>query len=364
LPQQHRRNPLRWIVVGFRRQAQGIISAVIGSWSATFVTVWAGMVGLVAGALLGLGVVANHSSTHHLLNTTPGQAITVAGVAGSAITTSGAAMGAVYADLVFRDPTALAITIAGGLAISAFLVLAMVPLEADLLKLRGCRRLSNDEARTLAPAVQTAGDAMGLTSMPRFVIMTSARTPNAWAEMQHVVVTTELLALLTPEELAAVIAHELHHWQQGDAVGQRLVWAAGLPVAILLNIGYKLSGWSPDHPEGPHFPRNFFQFLGWLLVWPAWVIGKLIIGPLSARDTREHEYEADAAAKAIGLGDALISALGKIAQLEEARSGWEACVMASHPPTKLRIEALQAPRPDDADYHDATLGYIFPHINS
>jgi hypothetical protein len=40
---------------------------------------------------------------------------------------------------------------------------------------------------------------------------------------------------------------------------------------------------------------------------------------------------------------------------ESGRTGWEAAMAATHPPTELRLEALQAPRPDDWEYHEDEL---------
>ncbi len=40
---------------------------------------------------------------------------------------------------------------------------------------------------------------------------------------------------------------------------------------------------------------------------------------------------------------------------EGGRSGWEQAMRATHPPTELRLEALQPPRPDDFEYQEEDL---------
>src|SRR5262249_38400713 len=74
-----------------------------------------------------------------------------------------------------------------------------------------------------------------------------------------------------------------------------------------------------------------------------------------ATDQRDYEYQADRAAADIGLGDDLISALKKMTAFEGGRTGWEQALAATHPPTELRIEALQQPKPDDAEYQEDRL---------
>lgn len=68
-----------------------------------------------------------------------------------------------------------------------------------------------------------------------------------------------------------------------------------------------------------------------------------------------YEYEADAAAARIGLATSLSLALRKMGAFEGGRTGWEQTMAATHPPTELRLEALQQPRPDDFEYQEGGL---------
>ena len=58
----------------------------------------------------------------------------------------------------------------------------------------------------------------------------------------------------------------------------------------------------------------------------------------------------------IGLAIALSSALRKMGAFETGRTGWEQAIAATHPPVELRLEALQLPRADDAEYQESELG--------
>lgn len=50
----------------------------------------------------------------------------------------------------------------------------------------------------------------------------------------------------------------------------------------------------------------------------------------------------------------------KLSAFECGRTGWEAALSATHPPTALRIERLQPASADDADYQEPELGVAQP----
>ena len=97
------------------------------------------------------------------------------------------------------------------------------------------------------------------------------------------------------------------------------------------------------------------RFIGWFLAWPAWVIIKFIITPSIASEQRHYEYAADNVALQIGLAGPLSRALEKMAAFEGGRTGWEQAIAATHPPTALRLDALQPPKPDDFEYQEEEL---------
>lgn len=144
-----------------------------------------------------------------------------------------------------------------------------------------------------------------------------------------------------------------------DAVGLRIIWVAALPVALIYALGMWFAGARPQVPTpealGIQLPRWFLAVVGWLIAWPTWVITKFVITPIVGASQRRYEYEADAAAKEIGLGAPLGSALRTMGAFETGRTGREAAMAATHPPVELRVEALQEARPDDDEYQEDDL---------
>jgi Zn-dependent protease with chaperone function len=101
--------------------------------------------------------------------------------------------------------------------------------------------------------------------------------------------------------------------------------------------------------------RTLLGFVGWIIAWPAGVMMNMVLIPVVRASQRQAEYDADAAAAAIGLAPQLISALQKLSAFEGSRTGWEQALSATHPPVELRIEALQPDRPDDWEYQEDDL---------
>jgi Zn-dependent protease with chaperone function len=353
-----------WFRVGLARQPWATTLALLASYTGVFLALWAAVAGLVLGGLVGAGLIDSNSITRAIAVGTGGS-VTIISVVASAVVSAFIAFGVVYvAILVLHGPIQVLITVVGAFLVTVVTVGVISRFEQDLLVLRGYRRPSRDEARQLAPVVQRVGTAMKLSAYPRFCIWDSA-VPGAWTHMRHVVITTGLLQALEEDELAAVLAHEMHHWRRGDSVSLRIVWAAALPVAVLYNLGRVMAGRrQQDTPtvQIPNAYRGLMAIVGWAILWPTWVLMKVVIGPATAARGRRYEYEADAAAAQIGLAQPLIEALRQISIFEPARSGWEEVIMASHPPTELRIEALQQPRPDDADFQEGPLGRLLHRI--
>jgi Zn-dependent protease with chaperone function len=309
------------------------------------------------------GIATGWAAEHHLYEIGAGQAISVVSLS------LGLVLGALAGFVLTAVPTAAANPIAGavsiclGTVLTILVVVFMAALERPLLRLRGYRRLSRDESRRVSPLVQQVAGAMALDGLPRFA-MSDSLVPNAWTHMRTIVLTAGLLQMLEDRELAAVLAHELHHWQQGDAVGLRLLWAAALPTALVLNLGTWIagSGASPRSASSDgtdvarRSARGTLGLIGWAISWSPWIITKLVLAPMAAATQRRYEYEADARAASIGCSSALSSALSKIGAFESGRTGWERAIVATHPPIALRIEALQPLREDDSAFQEVDLG--------
>lgn len=102
---------------------------------------------------------------------------------------------------------------------------------------------------------------------------------------------------------------------------------------------------------------------GYIIAWPAIVITRFVILPVTAASQRRCEYEADAAARAIGLGSALISALSKITAYEAGRTGWEEMMASTHPAPELRLDRLRPRQPDDDQYEEDELRSTWADIS-
>jgi len=133
--------------------------------------------------------------------------------------------------------------------------------------------------------------------------------------------------------MAAVLGHGLHHWAAGDGVSRLVVLCCGLPLALVYDAGSWLAEQS----------NSLISLAGWLILWPAWVLVRLVVRPISALGSRRREYEADAAVRASGRGEALHRGLSFLGELEPGRSGWDRALASTHPPLELRLEALETP---------------------
>ena len=77
-----------------------------------------------------------------------------------------------------------------------------------------------------------------------------------------------------------MLCHGLQHWAAGDGMGDLLVRCCGLPLVVLYNAGYRLT------QQG----NGLIALVGWVLLWPAWLLVRLIIRPIVAVASRDQEY--------------------------------------------------------------------------
>jgi Zn-dependent protease with chaperone function len=346
-----------WLRAGFRRHGSGVVAALIFGWTGAWLVLWGAALGSIFGVLVAFGGITSTRIGHDLFNIGVGQGVTVATVvSGVAFGIGGGAL-AVVNVLYLDRPFQVLVSVAAGFVLAVLIVVVQAAFERLGLRLRGYRRLSRDEVRRIAPLVKNVADAMELPALPRFA-MHDTPTANAWTHMRTIVLTTGLLLTLTDDELKGILAHELHHWKMGDSVGLHAISAAAWPIALFYSIGMTLAGRRPDQgviPVRPIIFQTFLTLVGWFIAWPAWIITKYAIVPLTASSQRRYEYQADAAATRIGLGAPLSSAIRKIGAFECGRTTWEDAMAATHPPVELRVEALQPHTDDDWQYQEEEL---------
>ena len=181
--------------------------------------------------------------------------------------------------------------------------------NADKIVLR-MYRAQPAEGHALQGIVADLAHRAGLPT-PKVYLIDSDQ-PNAFATGRNpanaaVAATSGLLRMLSPDEIAAVMAHELAHVRNRDSLTMTLTavlaGAIGMLAQTLMFRGLTGRGGNRDNPLGG---------IGGLLV--------LLLAPLAAllvqmAISRGREYEADRIGAGIS-GDprALASALGKIAQ--------------------------------------------------
>ncbi|MCF8468647.1 MAG: zinc metalloprotease HtpX [Sneathiella sp.] len=195
----------------------------------------------------------------------------------------------------------------GGMLIALVIAVAMNGFaywnsDKMVLRMYGAREVTIAEAPTLVTLVKDLSGRAGLP-MPKVYIMENAQ-PNAFAtgrnpEHAAIAVTSGLLTLLSTEELAGVLSHELAHVKNHDTLTMTVTATIAGAIGMLANFAFFFGG-----------NRNRGGIIGTLAV--------MIIAPLAAMlvqmaISRTREYSADHAGSEIcGNPDWLASALQKL----------------------------------------------------
>lgn len=173
-----------------------------------------------------------------------------------------------------------------------------------VLRMYGARQVDRQSAPEFYGLVEELAQNAGLP-MPKVYIMDNPQ-PNAFAtgrnpENAAVAATTGLLQLLSRDEVAGVMAHELAHVKNRDTLVMTMTATIAGAISMLANFGMFFGGRGRDNPLGA---------IG--------VIVMVIVAPLAAMlvqmaISRTREYGADrGGAEISGQPLALASALAKI----------------------------------------------------
>ncbi len=189
----------------------------------------------------------------------------------------------------------------------------------------------------------------GFRSRGLFVMDGSKRSSHGnafftgFGRAKRIVFFDTLVDRLEPEEIEAVLAHELGHFRLKH-VGKRMLWMA---VASLGFLG--LLAWLMQAPWfyeglGVALPadRPGVALVLFFLVLPVFTF---LLAPLAALYSRKHEFEADAFAVQHASGHALVRALVKLYQDNAATltpDPVHSTFYDSHPPAAIRIARLQS----------------------
>ncbi|MFO8024570.1 M48 family metallopeptidase [Thiohalophilus sp.] len=158
---------------------------------------------------------------------------------------------------------------------------------------------------------------------------------------KRIVFFDTLLKSLTPDEVEAVLAHELGHFRRRH-IPKRIAVMAMLSLA-----GLALLGWLLDYAPfyyglGVEQPSTYIALLLFMLVMPVFTV---YLQPLMAAFSRKHEFEADDFAARQSDAGTLIQALVKLYQENASTLTPDPVYSAfhdSHPPAPVRIAHLSS----------------------
>jgi STE24 endopeptidase len=166
---------------------------------------------------------------------------------------------------------------------------------------------------------------------------------TGFGRAKRIVFFDTLLERLAPDEVEAVLAHELGHFKLKHVL-KRMLWMAFLSLVFLALLAW-LAG-SPWFYEGlgvpPSMDRPGVALILFFLVLPVFTFA---FAPLSAFYSRRHEFEADAFAAQNASATSLVRALVKLYEDNASTLTPDPVYSAfhdSHPPAAVRIARLEA----------------------
>jgi len=216
-----------------------------------------------------------------------------------------AAMTALFVGLgyLLGGPVGLVIALLVAFAMNFF---AYWNSDKVVLRMYGAREASEADAPEYYRIVRQLAQNAQLP-MPKVYIMENPQ-PNAFAtgrdpEHAAVAATTGLIAMLTPEELAGVMAHELAHVRNRDTLTMTITATLAGAISMLANFAFFFGG---------NRNNNALGIVGLLALM---ILAPLAAGLVQMAISRTREFEADRwGAEICGHPLWLASALGKISE--------------------------------------------------
>ena len=199
---------------------------------------------------------------------------------------------------------------------------------------------------SLKQRIETLLARCGFTSRRVFVMDGSARSTHGnayftgFGRHKRIVFFDTLMDKLGPEEIEAVLAHELGHFRLRHVL-QRLAVSALLSLAGLAVLGWLATQAWFYRGLGIPRPSAHMALLLFALLAPPFLI---LLEPISSAWSRRHEFQADAYAARQADGSALTRALVKLYRDNASTLTPDPLHSAfhdSHPPVLARIRALE-----------------------
>ncbi|MFM2088236.1 MAG: hypothetical protein RLZZ237_3105 [Pseudomonadota bacterium] len=195
---------------------------------------------------------------------------------------------------------------------------------------------------------------VGFASKGLFVMDGSKRSAHGNAYFsgfganKRIVFFDTLLSRLAPQEIEAVLAHELGHFKLKHIV-KRISMMFLISLGFLALLGYlKTQPWfyaglgvNPVALTMSGQGTDALALLLFMLVLPVFTF---LLGPLSSLSSRKHEFEADAFAATHTQADDLVSALVKMYEDNASTltpDPLHSAFYDSHPPASVRIRHLK-----------------------
>src|SRR5581483_6067383 len=156
----------------------------------------------------------------------------------------------------------------------------------------------------------------GFKSRGLFVMDGSKRSSHGnafftgFGRAKRIVFFDTLLQRLAPEEVEAVLAHELGHFRLKHVV-KRMLWMAAISLALLALLAWLMR--SPWFYQGLSVPASLDRpGVALVLFFMVLPVFTFLLAPLSALYSRKHEFEADAFAAQQASASSLVHALEKL----------------------------------------------------
>jgi len=169
---------------------------------------------------------------------------------------------------------------------------------------------------------------------------------TGFGRARRIVFFDTLLSRLVPDEIEAILAHELGHYKLRHVV-KRIVWSAVFSLGFLALLAWLATNdWFYQGLGVPAallpaaMARPGVALALFMLALPVYTF---VLSPLAARYSRRHEFEADAFAARNASATALVSALVKLYEDNASTLTPDPVHSAfydSHPPAAVRVARL------------------------
>jgi STE24 endopeptidase len=206
---------------------------------------------------------------------------------------------------------------------------------------------------SLKSRIENLMQRVGFASQGLFVMDGSKRSAHGnayfsgFGAAKRIVFFDTLLARLAPEEIEAVLAHELGHFKLRHIV-KRIVMMFGISLGFLALLGFlKSQTWfyTGLGVDPLVFTNNdAMALILFMLVLPVFTF---LFSPLTSIGSRKHEFEADAFAARYTQANDLVSALVKLYEDNASTltpDPLHSAFYDSHPPASVRINRLMMTR--------------------